>query len=230
MLQVKAEGVHNGQQRTSVVLCYHDAPPRGVMDTEFLLPETQRELILYELPRKPCSSPPWPLAYQEALVYRINTHLETLGAAEGRSNVVNVENDTFVNEAGYGVAKDVIMSSDDVDDSNEEEQRENRPGTSGKLTLDISNSSQPQGTYEVSRKWQQVPMLPLSCSRLSFETQGNELIARCRYAHVYIFLFRCMQLKLTGDQVSFSPFCLRFLMSNHIHVLAIPHFFKSMLL
>jgi hypothetical protein len=189
MLQVKAEGVHNGQQRTSVVLCYHDAPPqaRGVIDTEFLLPDTSRELILYELPKKPCFTALWPLAYQEALVYRINTHLETLAIAEGRSNVVKVENDTFVNEAGYGVAQDVVMSRDDGDDSHEE-QLENRPGTSGDLKLNISNFSKPQGTYKLSRKWQQVPMLPLSCSRLSFETKGNELIARCRYGYVSVFL------------------------------------------
>jgi hypothetical protein len=181
MLQVKAEGVHNGQQRTSVVLCYLEASPGDEREAGAALPSTFCELILYELPMKPGATPPWPLAYQEALVYRINTHLETLRAAEGLGHVVKVKNDTFVNDAGFGSTEAMHVGKYAVDAPEEGKQQEDEPAISGAMQAKSSNFSPLDSTYEVSRKWQQVPMLPLSCSRLSFETKGNELIVRCRY-------------------------------------------------
>jgi hypothetical protein len=181
VLQVKAEGVSNGQQRTSVVLCYLESSPGDEREAGVALPSTSCELILYELPKKPGAAPPWPLAYQEALVYRINSHLETLRAAEGLGHVVEVENDTFVNDAGFGSREATHVSKYAVDAPEEGNRQEDESALSGAMQAENSNFSPLESTYEVSRMWQQVPMLPMSCSRLSFETKGNELIVRCRY-------------------------------------------------
>jgi hypothetical protein len=160
MFQVKAEGVHNGQQRTSVVLCYRKTPISSHEgEAEKLLPGTVCELLLYDLPTQPGSNAPWPLAYQEALVHRINSHLEFLRASEHLGNAVSVENDTFVDERGFGQPN---LENSALHGTDGYKQQEQLSGSSTAMQEDNPVCRTLQGSQQISRMWQQTPLLPLT--------------------------------------------------------------------
>ena len=170
----------DGRQLTSVVLCYQEAhAPRDDNEAEALLPAAYGEMVLYELPRNASSTPAWPLALQELVVYQMNCHIESLRGDGGLCNAVSVENDTYVDATGFSSLVSRAVDDQDGDELHAQSSSSSRADMT--LLQPHHTEASLQNTRSVSRRWQRTPLLPLAASRLSFETQGDVLVVTCRY-------------------------------------------------
>ena len=176
-MQVKGEGLCDGKQLTSVVLCYQEVhAPRDDNEAEALLPAAYGEMIIYELPRYASLVPAWPLALQELVVCQINTHIESLRG----DGAVSVENDTFVNAEGFGSVVSRVLDDQDGGGLSAHRSSSSQGEHGAAPHLPDADAASLQCAKAVSRRWQQTPVLPLATSMLSFVTQGDVLIVTCR--------------------------------------------------
>ena len=213
---MKADGLLEGKQRTSVVLCYcPQAPESEEGETEALLPDTYGELVLYELPTEASSKDSWPLAFQELVVYQINSYIESIRRSGGLFYPVSVENDTCINFAGFPAL--APRSGSDRDYDGVEQNAEPGPYSPSLAQthhvtiakqLAVPKAAQ-TGINAVIRPWRMTPVLPLAASRLSFETQGNELVVSCRCRPLIVHAIQVLfvYLRLLVKMVSFRTGC-----------------------
>lgn len=132
----------------------------------------------------------WSLGCQEWMVYQINTHIEALWAAQGMNQrVIRVENDAFVDPAGYGTTRleDSEICSGPQFGKSLMFIEESQVNSSGLIEASVHGTHREVGQELQSvapggkpmakrRQWKQIPMLPLATSRLQVAVEGKELV------------------------------------------------------
>ena len=98
-------------------------------------------------------------------MFQINTHIESILGA----GTVTIENDTHVDSSGRAVIVPGFSSAD---------------AESGESVLVAhikgDQCTRLQDTSAVARPWQHTPKLPLYHSRLVIETEGDEIVVKCK--------------------------------------------------